>query len=394
MEDSGDKVQGARTDLLLTGGTVIDPAQGIAEAMEVAICGERIAGVGENFSRRGNTRVVDCTGLIVTPGLIDLHVHIYSGVEPFSIAPDPVMLESGVTTVLDAGSSGSITWPGMRDGVLNKADVRALALVNLCSGGMVAADLGELLDPKMADLRGTIATIRRDPTLAVGVKLRAGDHIIGKGEQGWKHLRQSIRAARETDTFVMVHIGNSPMSIPELVEELRPGDVLTHCYKGGPYHHLVLDGQGKVFPRVKEAMQAGVIFDVGHGTGSFDWEVAARALDQGLTPTTISTDLHSRSVNNVVFDLPTTMTKFHLLGFALPEIVERCTLAPARVLGREDQIGTLRAGSCADLTLLRWVEEPVELYDSYGQVREYDRRLEVVGTVRAGRPFVVERWQE
>ncbi|HHW08368.1 MAG TPA: amidohydrolase/deacetylase family metallohydrolase, partial [Firmicutes bacterium] len=372
-------------DTIFTGGTVVDPAQNIYEEMEVGVKGTRIAALGKELARSPWTKVVDCRGLIITPGLIDLHVHVYPGATPLGIDPDEVMLVGGVTTMVDAGSAGSSNWPGLRDQVVLKAKPQILSLIHLSAIGLAASDFtGELLSPILADPEGAAQVLLNERALAVGVKLRAGAHLLGEGDHAWQLLRRAAKLARDTGTWLMVHVGNTPMSLPELVAELAPGDVITHCYKGGPYGHKVLDEHGRVWPALKEAAAAGIIFDVGHGAGSFGWEVAAQAIEQGFLPQVISTDLHYYSLKQPVGNLPLTMTKFILLGLSLPEVIARCTAAPAAVLGREKEIGSLLPGSTADITLLRWREESISLYDCYGEVREADRYLECAGVMRAG----------
>ncbi len=371
-------------DILLEQGTVIDPAQGIHTVCDVGIIGRRIVGVGRSLPRSRKTRVVNCRGLIVTPGLIDLHVHAYTGATDLSLDPDEMMLQGGVTTILDTGSAGYYTWAGFRS-VAEAAQAEVLGLVNLCSTGLAAWRVGELVDPRMADVEKAVAVIQSEPTLAVGVKIRASARIIGEGEQGWRHLRMAKEAATLSDTWLMVHIGSCPMPVEELITVLEPDDVLTHCFAGGRHTNSILDANGKVFGPIMAAYEAGVAFDIGHGRGSFDWNVAERAMDQGLIPTTISTDLHIQNVNGPVFDMPTTMSKLLHLGMGLDDVIARSTWVPAQVLQREAEIGTLRPGSTADVALLRMVDGEVTLYDSYDKPRRATRRLEAVGVVRAGR---------
>lgn len=372
-------------DVVLTGGTVIDPVQDLDDVVEVGIRGERVAAIGLDLPRSRRTQVLDCRGHYVVPGLIDLHVHTYPGMTPLGLDPDDLMHDGGVTTLVDAGSAGADTWAGLRDSVITPASARVLAYVHLCSTGLAAFHRGELLSPHLSDPEGASRIIAENPTLAVGVKIRAGAHMIGDGEQGWRHFRQAVRAARDADSSLMVHIGDTPMPLTDLVAELEPGDVVTHCYKGGSFHHRVLDEAERVYPALLRAAEDGIAFDVGHGGGSFSWDVAQRAIDQGLSPSTISTDLHTDSVVGPVFDMPTTMTKLHLLGLSLSEVVERATIRPARLIGRDAEIGHLCPGACADVTVLRWREEPIELRDSYGNTRPADRCLEATGVIRAGR---------
>ena len=218
--------------------------------------------------------------------------------------------------------------------------------------------------------------------MAVGVKIRAGTHIIGAGEQGWANFNDAVAAARESGTWLMVHIGESPMPIPEMLEHMEPGDCITHCFKGGS--ERVLDPEDRVFDAVRAASEAGVIFDVGHGYGSFQWQVCEAALDQGLEPTTISTDLHVKNLHGPVYDMPTTMSKFLLLGVPLERVIEMSTTRPAAVLGLADQLGTLREGTVADIAILEKQEGQFVLTDSYQQDRIGRELLIASTTIRRG----------
>jgi dihydroorotase len=317
------------------------------------------------------------------PGLIDLHAHVYWGGIPLGLDPDPLCAAGGVTTILDTGSAGCGNFDAFRRYIIDRCVPEVLALIHVCRAGLVCADLGELIDPRHADVAGTVETIRNNPGVAVGVKIRASDHIIGTGETGWQNFRAAVTAARESETWLMVHIGNSPMTIPEMLEHLEPGDCITHCFKGGQTR--ILDPTGKPYPEVLAAAERGVIFDVGHGSGSFEWETVEPAIEHGFRPTTISTDLHTLSIRGPVFDMPTTMSKFLLLGVPLEEVIAMSTTRPAAVLGREGDIGTLKVGTVADVAVLSREEGRFTYRDSYGGSREGRERLSAVLTLRKGR---------
>lgn len=368
-------------DVLIRSGTLIDPSQSLHEVGDVAIAGERIIAVSNCLDHYQPQHVIDARGLLVVPGLIDLHVHAYTH-SPFGLDADALCVAGGVTTMLDAGTAGSYNFDAFRRDGINRARTRVLALVNLSCIGLVAANLGELLDPRYADPDGVVATIGRHPDVAVGVKIRAGTHIIGGGEQGWANLRAALSAARASKTWLMVHIGECPMSIPELVNELAPGDCITHCFKAG--RTRITDDNAKIFPAVREAAERGVLFDVGHGYGSFQWDVAQAALDDGFEPTTISTDLHTMNLHGPVYDMPTTMSKFLSLGVPLKKVIEMSTTRPARILKRDGQIGTLRVGSIADIAILEQHSGQFLLTDSYRQTRRCDRLLTAATTIRSG----------
>lgn len=368
-------------DVLIRGGTVIDPSQGISGIRDVAVTGDRIVALANELRDYQPEHIIDARGQLVVPGLIDLHVHAYTH-SPFGLEPDPLCAAGGVTTMLDAGTAGSFNFAAFRRDGIDRAQTQLLALVNLSCIGMIGASLGELLDPRYADPDGVVETIRRNSDVAVGVKIRAGKHIIGAGEQGWTNLHAAIRAARDSETWLMVHIGESPMSIPELAESLAPGDCITHCFKGGSTR--VTDDAGKIYPEIRDAAERGVIFDVGHGFGSFQWEVVQSALACDFEPTTISTDLHTKNIHGPVYDMPTTMSKFLLLGVPIERVIEMSTTRPARILKREDEIGTLRIGTIADIAVLERHSGKFEFTDSYGLSRIGGELLTAATTIRRG----------
>lgn len=369
-------------DILIRGGRVIDPSQNISEDHDVAIKGGKIAALLEPGAAADAEDTVDARGYIVTPGLIDLHVHVYRHV-PLGLDADQLCISGGVTTMLDTGSAGSNNFDAFRRAQIDTADCQVLGLVNLSRAGLVASELGELMDRRYADVDGVIRTIERHPGVAVGVKIRAGAHIIGSGKDGWANFHDAIRAARESGTWLMVHIGECPMSIPELLNELSPGDCMTHCFKAGSTR--VTDDHGKIFDDVLAARDRGVEFDVGHGYGSFNWEVVDAALEQGLEPTTISTDLHEKNLHGPVFDMPTTMSKFLMLGVPIERVIEMSTSAPAKTLRLQDEIGTLRVGTVADVTVLENLEGKFVFTDSYAKQRTGNNLLVAAATVLKGK---------
>lgn len=369
-------------DIVIRGGRVIDPSQGLNAIRDVAVSGDRIAAVAEKVDHAKAGTIIDARGLYVVPGLIDLHMHGYTH-SPYGLDPDPLCAAGGVTTMLDTGTAGSYNFDAFRRDGIDRCETQLLALVNLSCIGLVAANLGELLDRRYADPEGVIQTIRRHPDVAVGVKIRAGTHLIGGGEQGWANLRDAIRAARETGTWLMVHIGECPMSLPELCDTLAPGDCVTHCFKGGSTR--VTDDNGRIFPGVLAAAKRGVVFDIGHGSGSFKWEVAEAAIAQGLEPTTISTDLHTLNIHGPVYDMPTTMSKFLMLGLSLDQVIEKSTTTPAKVLRRADQLGTLKVGTVADIAVLERHEGRFVFTDAYEQNRVGRELLTAATTVRRGK---------
>jgi len=367
-------------DVLIRGGEVIDPSQQLRGVRDVAVSAGRIVAIAEHIDAEA-VNTIDARNQLVVPGLIDLHVHVYTH-SPFGLDADSLCPAGGVTTMLDAGTAGSFNFSAFRRDNIDRAETQIFSLVNLSCIGLIGASLGELLDRRYADPDGVVQTIRNHPDVAVGVKIRVGKHIIGDGQQGWDNLRDAIRAAREAGVWLMVHIGECPMSIPELVRELSAGDCITHCFKGGSTR--ITDDANRIHDDVRAAAERGVIFDVGHGYGSFQWEVAEAAMEQDFLPTTISTDLHTKNIHGPVYDMPTTMSKFLMLGVPIEKVIEMSTTRPAAILNRSDDIGTLRVGSVADIAVLERQYGQFQFTDSYRQHRVGRELLTAAATIRRG----------
>ncbi|MFP5342258.1 MAG: amidohydrolase/deacetylase family metallohydrolase [Candidatus Limnocylindria bacterium] len=375
-------------DLLLTGGTVIDPASGLHDRRDVAIAGGRIVAIEPAIASVGASEVVDATDAFVVPGLIDLHVHVYPGVADLSVEPDPTCLGRGVTTVVDAGSSGANTFAGFRRYVIEPSRGRILAYLNISLLGQVDTMLGELHDLRFADPERAARVALADPDLIVGFKVRLSEMLAGSN--GLEGLRLAIEAGEAAKLPVMAHIGGTRFDIEEALALFRPGDVVTHTFTGWQPGALV-DDAGRVVAAAREARARGVHFDVGHGQGSFTWSVAEAAMADGFRPDTISTDLHRFDIASPVGDLPTTMSKFLLLGCSLDEVVTMTTTAAAGALGPLGRtLGRLTVGGVADVTVLRLEEGRVSLMDARGDVREGRQRLVPLAVVRDGRRVAIE----
>lgn len=368
-------------DAVIVGGTVVDPASGLHERADVAVSAGRIAAVGPGLGQDGRS-VVDAEGLLVVPGLVDLHVHVYPGVADLSVEADPTCLGRGVTTVVDAGSAGANTFPGFRRWVVDSSRGRVLAYLNISATGQIDPFLGELHDLRFADPERAAAVALAHPDVVVGYKVRVSEMLAGPN--GLAGLDRALEAGRATNLPVMVHIGGTPFDIEEVLARLRPGDVVTHAYTGWRPGAIVTDA-GRVVAAAREARERGVVFDVGHGAGSFTWATAEAALADGFRPDTISSDLHRFNVAGPVHDLATTLSKFLLLGLSLDDVIRMATAAPAAALDRTGELGALRVGREADVTLLRLEEGRFQLTDTAGQVREARQRLVPVGALRAGR---------
>lgn len=371
-------------DLLISGGTVIDPASGLHAAADVAIADGRIAAVGPALQLGARERV-DARGLLVVPGLVDLHVHVYHGVADLSVEADPTCLGRGVTTAVDAGSSGANTFPGFRRHVVAASAGRILAYLNISAMGQIDPLLGELHDLRFADPGRAAMVAEANRDVVVGFKVRVSELLAGPN--GLAGLDRALEAGRATELPVMVHIGGTAFDVEEVLGRLRPGDVVTHAFTG--WRPGIVTDAGRVVEAAREARVRGVRFDVGHGAGSFTWAIAEAALADGFRSDTISSDLHRFNVAGPVHDLATTLSKFLLLGFTLDDVIDLATTAPAAALGRP-ALGSLAVGAEADVTLLRLEQGPVELRDSAGVSRLATRQLTPAGVVRAGRVRAIE----
>ncbi len=380
-ERPGDAANGAGPyDLVIAGGRVLDRDAGIDGVMDVAVAGGRVAAVSPNLDRAGAREVIDAAGHIVTPGLVDLHTHVYWGVTYWGIEPDPVTARSGVTTWLDVGSAGAYTFPGFRRYVAEPSRAKVFALLNLSSIGLIAPSW-EFANPDYwdADLAATIVEPNRD--LILGIKARI-DRNTTRGV-GIAPLARARELADRLDLPLMTHIGAGPPSIDEVAALLRPGDVLTHCFTGGDMRILGQDGVPHA--EIARLHERGLIFDVGHGAGSFSYEVAEGMLERGILPDVISSDIHQLSVQGPMFDLPTTLSKFLNLGMSLPDVIERATARPAAAMRRPD-LGTLKPGSPADLACFRLDEGDYLFHDvamapRRGSIRLVNTRTVVDGNV-------------
>jgi dihydroorotase len=332
--------------------------------------------------------VIDAAGKLVLPGLVDAHVHVFEGVSHFGINPDATCLAHGATTVVDAGSAGADTINGFRKYVIETSATRILAHLNISSMGMISMEVGELDDIKWANVPKALAAIERHRDLILGVKVRlTRDAIVGR-DAGLKPLFLAREAADAAGLPIMVHPQDSwAESIDQVLEVMRAGDVMTHMYHGMP--HGILDDDGKIRPAVRAAHERGVVFDVGHGGGSFNWSVCERALAQEFTPTTISSDLHVYNVNGPVFDLVTTISKFLMLGMPLDVALAKVTSVPAKVVGMEGRIGTLAPGAEGDAVVIDLQEGNFPFVDSHGEERIGHLRLVPIAVVKAGKEYPV-----
>jgi dihydroorotase len=373
-------------DLLIKGGKVIDPSQDLEDLRDVALRDGKIARLERDIPAGQSRQVLDASGKIVTPGLIDIHTHVFPYVGPYGIEADPYCVRRGVTTALDAGTSGAFTFPALRKFIIPQAATRVRALLHIVSIGMVTGStphMGELEDLRYCDPQLAVQAAEENRDLIVGFKIRFSEKYTGPNDlEGLKRARVAADQARLP---IMTHIGGSFTPLGQLLALLRKGDVVTHSFNS--LRHGIVDPEGMVTPEVHEARQRGVLFDVGHGAGSFSFEVMEKCLHQGFLPDTISSDLYSANTQGPVHDLTTTLSKFLLLGMSLGEIFTRCTVNAARTFNFGAEIGTLKPGAEGDVSVLDLVAGDFTFTDSDGKTRQGRQKLQPVVTVRAGKLF-------
>ena len=368
-------------DLLVSGGHVIDPANGIDGPADIAVQGGRIAAVAAQIDRGLASRAIDASGQIVTPGLVDLHTHIYWGVTYWGIEADPVAARSCVTTWLDVGSAGAYSFPGFRRYVRDASRARVFCLLNLSAIGLIAPTW-EFTNLDYCDLDLAAQTVEENRDIILGIKARI-DSNTTRGV-GLRPLELARELADRVGLPLMVHIGSGPPAMAEISELLRSGDILTHCFTGGS--HRLLTDEGRLAPLARELQVRGVILDIGHGAGSFSYPVAEAALAEGVLPDVISSDIHQLSVQGPMFDLPTTLSKFLNLGMRLYDVIDRATRRPAAAMRRPD-LGTLGVGSLADVAIFRVEEGEFTFHDVAMNPRTGGRRLTCAHTLIDGQPL-------
>jgi dihydroorotase len=352
-------------DLLIKGGEVVDPGGNYRGRLDVAIKRDRIAVVEPNIPSEAAFRVIDASGQYVTPGLVDLHTHVYHSVTCWGIPADPVAARTGVTTWLDVGSAGAYNLMGFREFIAKPASARLYSLLNISSIGLTA-QTWELANLNHCDVDLCCKLIDLNRDLVLGVKARI-DAATTSGN-GVEPLRRAQEAAERVGLPMMVHIGKGPPTIQEIMPFLRPGDILTHCFTG--HSMRIIDDKGNLLDDVRAAWENGVVMDIGHGAGSFSFETAEALIAAGYKPDVISSDIHQFSIHGPLFDLPTCMSKFMAIGMDFADVIEAATARPAGVLGLQREIGTLRPGALADIALFRIEEGDFTFYDVHMNERK------------------------
>jgi dihydroorotase len=369
-------------DLILKGGRVIDPASGRDETADIAFAGGKVAEIGRDLPA-GRAKSVDVRGKLVVPGLVDLHTHVYWGGTSLGVDAAEVARASGTTTFIDAGSSGPGNFPGFRRHVIEPSPLRILPFLNVSYPGIFAFGatvmVGECADLRLIDPRECVRVINANRDLILGVKVRVGRGA--GGDSGYQPLDMALEVAEETGLPVMAHLDNPPPSRLEVVSRMRRGDILTHCFR--PFPNAPVRGDGRVREEVIAARERGVVFDIGHGGGSFSFRAAEGMLAGGFLPDVISSDVHALSIDGPAYNQLVTMSKLLSLGMDLTAVIRAGTCAAGDAAGRPE-LGRLGPGGIGDATILALDEGEFAYRDALGEERRGRWQMRSVGIVVGG----------
>ncbi len=375
-------------DLAINGGTVVDPSQALHAPRDIAIKNGQIAALVPRGTPLRSAQTIDAAGNIVTPGLVDLHSHYYHQVSGIGLPADEMMHLTATTTGVDAGDAGYSTFPGFRHFIIGQARTRHFAFIHISAIGLAGDPIaiGELFNIDYAQVDKCAKAVAENRDVVLGVKVRLSKNVVGNN--GIEPLRRAIAAAELAGPWarVMAHIGNCDAPLSDILDMLRPGDIVTHVYSGAFGKNNIVE-HGTLLAAALRAQQRGVLFDVGHGGGSFDFTICEPALRAGLAPTTISSDVHSASIQSPSRPLfPNVLSKFLALGFSLDDVIAKATVVPAKIIDRVPGLGTLTIGAPADVAIFELVEGPVTFLDTMGNTRHGHQKLEPVKVIKGGRP--------
>ncbi len=371
-------------ELILRGGRVIDPSQSVDSKLDVAFADKKVAAIGPALVAGPKTSIRDVSGQLVVPGLIDLHTHVYDGGTSLGIDAEDFCRMSGVTTSVDTGSAGPGNWRGFRQHVIERSTVRILAYLHVSHAGIYGFDrtvmVGESENVRMLNPAGCAAVADANRDVIVGIKIRVGRN--SSGANGIAPLDMALQVGEETGLPVMCHIDHPPPSYDDVLARLRPGDILTHAFR--PFPNSPVSQQGRVRESVHVARRKGVLFDIGHGMGSFAFKTGRAMLSAGFLPDTISSDVHKLSIQGPAFDQVTTMSKFLCMGMSLKDVIAASTVNAAMAL-RRPELGSLKPGSVGDATVLDIIEGKHDYVDAVGEHLEGSKRIVSTGVVVAGK---------
>ncbi len=376
-------------DVLIKGGRVIDPAQNLDGALDVAINGDRIAAVSKDISPQEGKQIIDAKGKIVTPGLIDMHVHCFDSIMKIALEPDVAGVKHAVTTVVDGGSAGQATFAAFPKHILPTAQTSVFCFLHLCSFGLIPEP--ELKDWDEVNLDAMAETIGANKGIIKGVKLR----LVGKlvASAGIEVIKATKKIARQFGLPIMVHIGDVDEQVPatltpECLSVMEAGDILAHVYSGN--QGSVLRPDGMISPELKAAMERGVIVDPANGRSNFSFAVARKCLAEDILPTVIGTDLNHRCLKDRTYSLPVNMSRFMALGLDLKQVVAMTTINTARAIREEDRIGSLKSGMSADVSILELQSGAWTLIDTPGETMEIDKLLMPITAIKSGKVIQAE----
>jgi dihydroorotase len=375
-------VQAQQYDIVLKNGHIVDPKNNIDAVSDIAIKDGKIAKISKGIAQNSSKKVIDVTGLYITPGFIDIHTHVFAGSTPekfadgsYSVSPDDFTLRNGVTTVVDAGTSGWRNFPVFKNQVIDKSKTRILAFLNIAGSGMQGSPYEQ--DMNDMDAYTTSLTAKKYPDIIVGVKI---GHYEGNN---WAPFDRALEAGKLSNTPLFVECHLPQFSLEDQLKKMRPGDIITHSFEKVSERMPVVDDEGKLRPFVTEAKKRGILFDLGHGGAGFWYSVAIPAMKQGLPPNTFGTDLHRFSMNAGMKDMLNVMSKYMTMGMPFNDVIKTATWNAAKAV-KHEELGNLSEGSVADIAVIRIRDGKFGFVDAGGNVIEGNKKLEAELTLRAG----------